>query len=234
MKFCLVCLWNIFSDHQSPLARTFTFGEKTIKIKKMYHTQAAIGKDQRIMNTVFYHLNHEFIPNLRSFNRERELWKRHEPLPYKMKNLSVIVMDGFIYAAGQIMETENYSSNFLCYNPDQQLWTEKAHTNINQHKVILVMVGQSICVCNTEVGFMRYDALYNRWNKVLIEWNMIKRNKIINIILIQLDWFPPTTSTRARWSELYVRIVRYDWFWRRIIRSILNARPRYFCKNPYG
>lgn len=87
-------------------------------------------------------------------------------MPQRMGRLSVIELDGLIYVAGEIVETENYTSNFWCYDPNRDDWTEKAHTNLDKERIVLVKSHHSICICMTKVGFVKYDVAMNRWTKV--------------------------------------------------------------------
>lgn len=101
--------------------------------------------------------------NFRSFDTEQKSWETREPLPYLMKNLSAVELNGLIYVAGAIEGTTNYTSNFWCYDPTENVWTEKPHTCIDDQEIILRKVKQSIFICN---HFMIYDVSLNRWKKV--------------------------------------------------------------------
>lgn len=80
-----------------------------------------------------------------------------------MKNLSAVELNGLIYVAGAIEGTTDYTSNFWCYDPNGNTWTEKPHTCIDDQELILRKLKQSIFIIN---HFMIYDVSLNRWKKV--------------------------------------------------------------------
>lgn len=82
-------------------------------------------------------------------------------------DLSAVEMDGLIFITGKIEKTQNYASNFWCYDPSENVWTAKAHTNLDKRGLELFKSLGSICVCKTGVGFVKYDLATNRWTKVL-------------------------------------------------------------------
>lgn len=97
--------------------------------------------------------------------------KTREPLPYQMKKLSAVEMNGLIYVAGAITSTDDYSSNFWCYNPNENVWTEKPHTCVEGADLFLRKIKESIFICN---HFMIYDVSLNRWKKVW-DWLEVAR-----------------------------------------------------------
>lgn len=83
-----------------------------------------------------------------------------------MSQLSAVELNGMIYVAGNIDRSEDHSSNFWCYDPNRNVWNEKAHTNLDGHKLVLCKTKQTIFLCNHLVGLLKYDAAVNRWSKV--------------------------------------------------------------------
>lgn len=84
-----------------------------------------------------------------------------------MNDLSAVELDGLIYVAGTIKRTQKNASNFWCYDPYRNIWTEKAHPNFNKGEIELVKVKEKICIGNTAARLIRYDVARNRWTKVL-------------------------------------------------------------------
>lgn len=103
-----------------------------------------------------------------------------------MKQLSAVKVNGSIYVAGEIISTENYSSNFWCYNPIGDEWTEKPHTCVETGEIVLRKFNQSIFICN---HFMVYDVASNRWKKVMLPIAMTKcfTHLSLSCCLLQLD-----------------------------------------------
>lgn len=97
---------------------------------------------------------------------EKKAWEMMKPLPYRMSQLSAVELNGLIYVSGNIDPSEEYSSNFWCYDPNRNLWTEKSHTNLDERDIVLCKTKQSIFICNHHVGLLKYDVALNRWSKV--------------------------------------------------------------------
>lgn len=84
-----------------------------------------------------------------------------------MSNLSAIELDGLIYVVGTIERTQNFATNFWCYDPKTNVWTEKANNNCIKEPIDLIKFDESICICDGDVGLMKYDKALNGWTEVL-------------------------------------------------------------------
>lgn len=101
-----------------------------------------------------------------------------------MANASVVELDGLIYVTGKIKKSQNHASNFWCYDPNRNVWTEKAHTNLNAELVVLVKVDGSICICQNKLGFYKYAVALDRWTKVFVYSFLLQIIFLCSIILL--------------------------------------------------
>lgn len=114
------------------------------------------------------------------------MWEKRESLPHRIGNLSMIELNGLIYVVGRLKRTQNCTSNFWCYNPISNVWTEKAHTTVKKWspyqfvEINLVKIDETICISNTEIGFIKYDSAANRWTEVCSEIPIIVRMNSVN------------------------------------------------------
>lgn len=68
------------------------------------------------------------------------MWEMRESLPRKMKDVTMVEMNGLIYVVGKIKNTQNHASNFWCYNPNKNVWSEKAQTTLGKQEIVLLKV----------------------------------------------------------------------------------------------
>lgn len=102
----------------------------------------------------------------RSFDIKRIRWQIFQPLAFRMQQISAIELNGLMYLTGTVDRSENDTSNFWCYDPYRNVWSEKACIELGGAKIVLCKAQRSIFVCNHHVGFLLYDETLDEWVKV--------------------------------------------------------------------
>lgn len=190
---CRICHSIAFPVRPSPLATTFTRSKKRkrkVVCSLNVHGNCNCHSSFREFKLIAFLVS--FLPF--SFANERKRWQIFHPLAFRMEQLSTVQLDGLMYIAGIVDHSENDSSNFWCYDPNRNIWIEKAHIDLDGDKIHLCKAKHSIFVCNHQVGCLKYDEIADRWSQVsnsILQYDGKKTNRksFSNLFQINFDVF---------------------------------------------
>lgn len=99
-------------------------------------------------------------------------WQAISPIPSRMARPHSIELNGLIYVAGISQQLHSNLSEFWCYDPPRNEWTQKEGFNIDFVHPHMFKTKQNICAFSGSGNFKTYDSAMNSWKMVISSGNI--------------------------------------------------------------